>query len=200
MSWPTNPRPARSLTVLLDEVNARWPNRSKASDGLLGDASHQTRDSDHNPWVKDGTTGVVTAVDITDDAAPGVPEIADLIVQTLVQRRDARVKYLIHEGTMWRSYDKPGIPAWEPAPYTGTNGHFAHAHVSVWDEKDLYDFTAPWGIALPVAPVPPDRPKKVVAVLNALRALRHSARKAGNEKRAQLAQAHIDEFKRDFPG
>lgn len=146
MTWPVNPRPAKSLTILLSEVNTRFPNRSKVSDGMLGDAAHATRDSDHNPWVKDGNVGVVTAVDITEDSAPGVPEIADLIVETLVERHDPRVKYIIHEGLIWRSYAKSGIPAWHPAPYDGPNGHFHHCHVSVWDSKALYDSTVTWGI------------------------------------------------------
>lgn len=153
MTWPVDPRPAKALLALVGEVNTRFPNRSKASDGMLGDAAHATRDSDHNPWVQDGSVGVVTAVDITDGSAPGVPEIADLIVSTLVSRRDQRVKYIIHEGTIWRSYDKPGIPAWTPAPYTGSNGHFQHVHVSVLPEKVHYDSTAPWGITMPATPV-----------------------------------------------
>jgi hypothetical protein len=139
-------RCAKSLDKLLAEVNARFPPRSKASDGWIGDAAHATRDSDHNPWVKDGTVGVVTARDFTEDDAPGVPEIADLIVSTLVRRKDKRVKYVIHEGRIWRSYDKPGIPAWHPAPYTGTNSHTKHVHVSVLPTKALYDSTAGWGI------------------------------------------------------
>ena len=54
-------RVAESLQRLLDQVNQMAPVRSKASDGAIGDASHQTRDSDHNPWVTDGNIGVVTA-------------------------------------------------------------------------------------------------------------------------------------------
>ena len=147
-------RRAKSLDKLVAEVNARFPNRSKTSDGWIGDAAHASRDSDHNPWVKDGDVGVVTAEDITEDDAPGVPEIADFIVKTLVKRRDRRVKYLIHESTIWRSYDKPGIPAWTPAPYSGTNAHIKHVHVSVQPMKSLYDSVAPWGIFPPPAPNP----------------------------------------------
>lgn len=137
MTW----RLAESLDALRDEVNARWPNRSKVSDGTIGDAAHASRDSDHNPWVKDGTTGVVTAMDVTDDG-----NIAEVIVATLVKRRDPRVKYLIHNRQIWRSYDKPGIPAWTPAPYTGDNPHLKHVHVSVNSDKADYDSRAPWGI------------------------------------------------------
>ncbi|HKY57649.1 MAG TPA: hypothetical protein VJL80_06400 [Aeromicrobium sp.] len=142
MTW----RLAKSLDKLRAEVNDLFPGRSKVSDGTIGDAAHATRTSDHNPWVKDGTTGIVTAIDITEDAERGIPEIADFIVSTLVERRDPRVKYIIHEGRIWRSYDKPGIPAWTSAPYTGTNGHFKHVHVSVQPEKVRYDSLDSWGL------------------------------------------------------
>lgn len=147
MTWPKNPRPARAIVKLRDEVDALFPNRAKASDGMLGDAAHATRDSDHNPWVTDAGVGVVTAVDITDDAERGIPEIADFLVRTLVANRDPRVKYIIHESKIWRSYDKPGIPAWTPAPYDGPNKHFTHVHVSVKPEKVHFDSVAPWGLA-----------------------------------------------------
>ncbi len=205
MTWPTNPRPAKSIAALRAEVDARFPHRSKASDGMLGDADHATRDSDHNPWVRDGKVGVVTAVDITEDSAPGVPEIADLIVATLIEGRDARVKYLIHEGLIWRSYDKVLgsrlINAWQPAPYAGPNGHFHHCHVSVWDSKALYDSTAPWGIwPAPKETVAMTRGPHPDAALEHLLAARREVRKAmanaeKNSKAAKLRKlsaANVD--------
>ena len=50
--------PAPALLQLLRQLDAVWPERSHASDGILGDASHQARVSDHN-------TG--DALDITFD-------------------------------------------------------------------------------------------------------------------------------------
>ena len=52
---------AHSLTVLLRQVNAQWPQRSRVSDGTIGDTEHASRPSDHNPNMR----GVVTALDIT---------------------------------------------------------------------------------------------------------------------------------------
>lgn len=86
-------RVAKSLLALRSQVDARWPTRRTDSDGTIGDAAHQARDSDHNPWVKDGLTGVVTAIDITHDPASGCS--AEMIVQALVQSRDPRIKYII---------------------------------------------------------------------------------------------------------
>ena len=59
MAW----RLARSLETLRAQINALSPNRSKASDGTIGDAAHSARTSDHNP---DGG-GVVRALDLTHD-------------------------------------------------------------------------------------------------------------------------------------
>lgn len=64
-------RVASSLLVLRSQVDALWPGRRKDSDGTIGDANHALSDSDHNPWVKDGLMGVVTAMDITHDPAKG---------------------------------------------------------------------------------------------------------------------------------
>ena len=68
MAW----RVAKSLTKLRDQINAMAPRRNKSADGTIGDAAHASRSSDHNPWVKDGKTGVVTALDITNDPRNGV--------------------------------------------------------------------------------------------------------------------------------
>lgn len=158
-------RTADSLLTLRAEVDARWPGRSKASDGFLASSSHTQANpnSDHEPWVKDGATGVVTAGDFTDDAVGGTPEIADVILRTLVERRDPRVKYIIHEGKIWRSYDKPGIPAWTPGPYTGSNQHFQHVHVSVLPEKRLYDSMVPWGLLDKEPAKPAPKPTSLVS-------------------------------------
>ncbi len=140
MSW----RVARSLEQLRDGINDAYPNRSKASDGTIGDPRHQSTDSDHNAWVRDGGVGVVTALDITHDPAHGCD--CNEIVAALLASRDPRIKYVIWNRTMWRSYEKPGIPKWTPSPYRGSNAHDHHFHLSVQPTKDLYDSTATWSI------------------------------------------------------
>ncbi|HYI00977.1 peptidoglycan-binding protein [Hyalangium sp.] len=144
-------RVAKSLDQLLAELNSIAPKRSKASDGSIGDAAHAASDSDHNPWVKDGSMGVVTARDLTHDPANGA-SMHDIVAQ-LVKRRDPRIKYIIWDRQMWRSYaksatrTKPALPAWTPAAYTGANGHTHHAHISVKTDKALYDSAASWGLS-----------------------------------------------------
>lgn len=133
MSW----RLADSLERLRGEVNRRWPDRSKASDGTIGDRAHASRKSDHNP----NGAGVVTAIDLTDDG-----EVGERLWQHILNGRDPRVKYAIFDRRIVRSYSKPGIPAWVPTAYNGSNPHTTHIHVSVSSDQRLYDSQAPWGV------------------------------------------------------
>lgn len=151
-------RRAKAIDTLVAEFNTLFPKRSKISDGWIADADHATRDSDHNPWVKDGDVGVVTAQDITEDSEGGHTEIVDWAFSVIIKNRDRRVKYLIHEGKILRSYDKPGIPAWTWSPYTGTNAHVKHGHISVNSDKASYDSTAPWGLLFAGKPQPKKTP------------------------------------------
>lgn len=129
-------RLAKSLEVLLQQLDARWPKRNKARDGSIGDAKHSARESDHNP----NGSGVVCALDVTNDPPNEVH--ASLIAEAIRSSRDSRVKYIIYNHFMMRSYAKPGIPAWTWAPYSGPNSHDSHIHISVLAAKA--DDAAPW--------------------------------------------------------
>ena len=137
-------RIAESLLQLRKQVNALAPNRSKASDGAIGDPAHQSRASDHNPWVTDGAKGVVTAMDITHDPAHGCD--SEKLAETLRAAKDARIKYIISNKKIAASEPKAGKPAWAWRPYTGRNPHDHHVHISVQPEKAKYDSTAKWAI------------------------------------------------------
>jgi hypothetical protein len=130
-------RLAKSLERLRSQVNDAWPDRAKTSDGTVGDAAHSSRSSDHNPWVKDGSMGVVTALDITHDPinGPDAGELAD----ALKASRDPRIKYIISNRRIWN----PAVSKdWRP--YTGSNPHSRHVHISVKPEKKSYDAVTPW--------------------------------------------------------
>jgi hypothetical protein len=148
-------RLAKSLETFRAQANAQWPSRSKASDGWIGDSAHASRSSDHNPWVKDGTTGVVTAFDLTNDPTHGVDD--ERIANSI--KIDPRVKYLIWNRQIWNP--AKGL-SWRP--YSGKNPHTKHLHISVRSEKKFYDSTAPWllgevtvAVSTPT-PVSPERP------------------------------------------
>lgn len=142
MAW----RVAKSLLKLIDDVNHAAPSRSKASDGTIGDASHQTRDSDHNPWVHDGSMGVVTAADITNDPAHGCD--IQRIMDAIIASRDPRIKYMIHNRRIVSSTTSP----WVWRPYSGMNPHEKHGHFSVKSDKAHYDSEAPWQIGSSATP------------------------------------------------
>jgi hypothetical protein len=145
-----NWRLAESLKQLREQVNARWPYRDKSSDGAIGDASHATRDSDHNPWVRDfHGNGVVTAIDIDADLSPLVK--VDVLVAALIKSRDPRIKYIIHDRHIIASYPVGGYKAWSWRPYSGKNAHTHHAHVSVQSDPGHYDSRAAWNIGAPEA-------------------------------------------------
>jgi len=117
---------APSLVHLFNEVDARWPNRSTASDGWIGDASHAARESEHNPDYSDG--GVVRAIDIT---RKGI-DIDELLAALI---RDARVWYVI-----WNRRICSLTHGWVWQPYNGASPHTEHVHVSIrktrWAETD----------------------------------------------------------------
>lgn len=140
MTW----RLAKSLEVLREQVNTKYPTRSKSSDGTIGDAAHASRDSDHNPWVKDGKVGVVTALDITNDPVHGV--VSEDIAEAIRLSKDPRVKYIISNKKIAASYNVHGEKAWVWRKYSGANPHNKHCHISVLPEKAKYDSTAPWKI------------------------------------------------------
>ncbi|NOT54007.1 MAG: hypothetical protein HOP18_05320 [Deltaproteobacteria bacterium] len=136
MAW----RAAQSLVRLREQINQIAPRRSIASDGTIGDENHRSRNSDHNPWVRDGAIGIVTAIDITHDPDGGCN--AEQIVQTLVDSRDPRIKYLIWNRRIISSQVRP----WVWRDYTGQNPHTKHFHLSVKPEKASYDSTTPWQV------------------------------------------------------
>lgn len=148
----------KALIQLVSQVNAAYPGRDTSSDGSVGDADHASRDSDHNPWVIDpaDNVGVVTAQDIDEDLNETTHSIKG-IVDAIVASRDIRVKYVIYEGQMCRSYPAHGLKAWEWGPYTGKNAHKHHAHISVKAEKEFWNDDSPWSIGS-AAGAPAEKP------------------------------------------
>lgn len=148
MAW----RLAKSLDVLRSQINEAYPNRSKSSDGTIGDEKHASRSSDHNPWVKDGKTGVVTAIDFTHDPEQGVD--AGALAEALRLSRDSRIKYIISNRRIANSSKTGGAEAWAWRRYTGSNPHTKHMHLSVKSTKASYDDTRPWKLDVAQKPAP----------------------------------------------
>jgi endonuclease I len=139
-------RAAESLKSLLKQVNTLAPSRKKDSDGMIGDEAHQSRDSDHNPWVWDKVTnkGVVTALDITND--PSGKCDCQILANSLQENKDQRIKYVIWSKQIMNSIPIDGTSAWTWRSYNGNNPHNKHIHISVKCEKENYDSTSNWDI------------------------------------------------------
>jgi hypothetical protein len=109
----------------LADATTRWPQRSRASDGILGDAAHQRRKSDHNQG---------NAFDLTHDPLHGV----DCGSLSRLAINDRRVTYVIWNRQIYsRARASEG---WRS--YHGPNPHTSHMHVSI--RSDARNNLAPW--------------------------------------------------------
>lgn len=131
MAWTLAP----ALTALISDVNDKWPLRSKAVDGTIGDASHSARKSEHNPNREPGDDvpdGYVTAADITTE---GINK--KLLIDTL--KADRRVWYVIHDRKIWSR-----THGFKQQAYTGSNPHTSHIHVSLVQTRAACDNKDSW--------------------------------------------------------
>ncbi len=130
VSW----RLAQSLETLRKGIDAYAPDRSKVSDGAIGDKPHQGegKASDHNP----NGAGVVCAIDITHDPERGAD--MGVVSEFLRTHRHLSLTYLIFN----RRIASP-VQNWIWRPYTGDSPHTEHLHVSASND---YDNTDSWHI------------------------------------------------------
>ena len=133
MSWHLAP----ALVQLRAEVNARWPKRSKRSDGTIGDAAHSARRSDHNP----NSRRSVNAIDIT---ANGI----DTGALIAAAKRHPSTRYIIHNNLILNR----DIGNFRPRRYTGSNPHKTHVHISIYQSRAAEQRRQSWGIAKAKAP------------------------------------------------
>jgi hypothetical protein len=140
------------LVSLREEFNDVGPNRSKASDGSIGDTAHSQSSSDHNP-DETGATPSEDADSINEvhaiDVTKAGPWLAGLtmaaMVQIIVTRHrsgaDDRLQNVIYNRVIWsRSW------GWTAREYTGSNPHDKHAHFSSRYTTSEENDTRPWGL------------------------------------------------------
>lgn len=136
---------APCLVTLRSEFDKLNPNRDKASDGWIGDESHQSGNSDHNP-----VNGVVHAIDVDESGPWPSGGTMEKFCQHLVTecrksgesgQDRGRLKYIIYERRIWEASN-----GWNAREYTGANAHDKHMHVSCEYNASYANDTAPWGI------------------------------------------------------
>jgi hypothetical protein len=113
------------------QVDDSYPDRDRTSDGWIGDTRHQARPSDHNPDAE----GIVRAIDIDRDLSGKkkpdlMPDLADQL-RLCAKRGDKRISYIIFDGRIASSKK-----AWAWRPYTGSNKHNHHCHISFTKKGD----------------------------------------------------------------
>ncbi|MGN9802075.1 hypothetical protein [Micromonospora sp. L32] len=121
---------APALAVLRAEIDTRWPRRDRTSDGSIGDAAHQASRSDHNPNERDS----VNAIDVDKDGI----DVAAVI---------AAVES--HPSTHYWIYDRQIADrddGFRRRPYTGSNPHDKHLHVSIRQTRTAEQDRRPWGL------------------------------------------------------
>ena len=131
--------PAPACRKALADATHRWPTRDKLSDGIMGDARHMARKSDHNQG---------NAVDVTHDPLAGCD--GALIAAIAIQ--DPRVTYVICNRHIYNR--ARAAEGWRA--YHGTDPHTHHCHVSIHassrDDESAWGWASEGGaIALPEA-------------------------------------------------
>jgi hypothetical protein len=126
------PKLCKAGQQLREQFDDSFPDRDRTSDGWIADARHRAAGtSDHIPCP---STGNVRALDLDRDvsgkAKPDLmPDIADQL--RLLAKTDKRIKYIIFEGRIASAKS-----VWRFRPYTGSNPHRHHLHISFTSKGD----------------------------------------------------------------
>lgn len=149
-------RPSPFCRSVLAEATALAPTRNRASDGIVGDADHAARSSDHNGATagqvdnQPGRVGLVHAVDVTHD--PPVFDAhayAEQVRQRCASGQERRIAYIVSHDFAANA-DRIASPSLKVMPGAGFGkrwqwrrkaggAHANHAHYSIvyetWAEQ-----------------------------------------------------------------
>jgi hypothetical protein len=126
------PHLCKAGETLREQVNAKYPDRDKASDGWVADARHIAQGtSNHIPF---GPTAIVRALDIDKDLSGRpkpdlMPYLADQLRECA--KTDGRIDYIIFDGKIASKKKN-----WNYRKYTGSNQHRHHLHISFTAKGD----------------------------------------------------------------
>jgi hypothetical protein len=127
----SKPKLSKAAEQLRSEINTKYPNRDKRSDGWIGDTAHNARKSDHNPDKQ----GWVRAIDIDSDLVKSSSKESWLLaeqIKTIALKGDKRVSYIIHQHRIASPRQN-----WAWRVYKGSNPHVSHLHISFTKSGDL---------------------------------------------------------------
>jgi peptidoglycan hydrolase-like protein with peptidoglycan-binding domain len=133
-------RVAKSLLELRSEIDARWPNRDRRTDGTIGDERHcgGGNTSDHCP----NAAHVVRAFDADVDGIP-----AAWLAEHVRARGAAGDARLANGGyVIYNRRIASWSHGWTWRAYTGDSPHTDHVHISVSLDASGYDRSASWGV------------------------------------------------------
>ena len=152
--------PARAIVAIRDGFNAAFPGRDKSTDGIIGDAAHNARKSDHNADWDSVPPGMVRAIDVDKDLlGPFTPQGA---MQAVVDRMilDPRIAYVIYRRRIWQNPAVYRNGGWRPYTPTGKSGwynpHEEHAHFSIRHGAPFENDPSPFPIATPETTIQED--------------------------------------------
>jgi hypothetical protein len=126
------PHLCKAGETLRDQVNAKFSDRLKDSDGWVADARHVSQgNSDHIPaqpsWV---VRGLDIDRDLSGRPKPDImPYLADQLRECA--KKDARISYVIFNSKICSSKKN-----WAWRPYSGVNPHKHHLHISFTPKGD----------------------------------------------------------------
>jgi len=130
-----------NMATRWNEVHAVWPTMTIYG---IGNATHAAGKSDHNP----DSTGKVHAIDVmtlTDASFVIDGQPAHVWLQAWLKRYNDDLEYWIHDRIIYRRKD-----GFKGIPYTGTDPHTNHFHISgkhgafhaAFNTESGYDLTA----------------------------------------------------------
>jgi hypothetical protein len=150
MTWTNAP----ALRAIIADANNVAPGRSTASDGTVGDLTHQAQgaQSDHNPDAR----GVVHAVDITNDPAHGMDTWfwAQIIADRIKSGAETRVRYLVSNDGHKDVIFNPSVSmVWRQNGSAPKQDHTNHLHTSILSTVAAENDVRPYFVR-PGGPVP----------------------------------------------
>lgn len=118
-----------SLDRLFDEIDARWPNRDRRTDGWY---TNSRKSVGHNR----GARGLVHAIDVDDDG------IDENFIMSHIYKGGGVLRYWIWNRKIYHVRD-----GWQPKPYYGPSPHTDHIHIEINQTSTAENYKGHWGIA-----------------------------------------------------